>query len=119
MRNIGVFKKLLMILLVFSIAILFVGAESTKAAGVLDLTNLQDIETLSTSSTADSSNNGTTKTESESNSSTGTTKTASTPTKESTLPKTGSNMEVVYAVGLIALIGTVAYVYKKSTIKLK
>ena len=125
MKKLGILKKLLLIVMVFSIAVLSAGIKSSKAVGVLDLTNIQDIETWSSSSSTSSStsNTGSTGTTSASTTATtGTTKTStstSTPSKDSKLPKTGSNKEIVYGIGLVALIGAVAYVYKKSTIKLK
>ena len=47
-----------------------------------------------------------------------TTNKSSSSANESQLPATGSNTEIIFAVGVVALVGIVAVIYKKANIKI-
>ena len=114
MKGTSFFKKVFIVLLFGMLTVFMAGNRSMAATGVVDITNLQDVEVLSSGNTNKTSTSNTT-----SNKTDNTNKQTNSSSKDKSLPATGSNTEIIFVIGGIALVSFVVYVYKKSAIKLK
>ena len=96
----NVIKRSFMLLIISAMLILGVSTISYADSAVIDLNDLDTIQQVTPTPTPSATKATSTPTP--------------TPNKSKTLPQTGSNVEVIFVVGLGALLGVTVYMYKKA-----
>lgn len=116
MKNLRIVKYAT-VSLVIAVSMLFmVNVMDVKA---IDLTTLEDIETISTTNTA-TDNEDANKNNAQNNAVVNNTTTKNSASKsKDDIPATGSNTEIIFAIGAITLVSITAVVFKKSRVKIK
>ena len=98
----NVIKRSFMLLIMSAMLILGVSTISYADSAVIDLNDLDTIQQVTPTPTPSATKATSTPTP------------TPTPNKSKTLPQTGSNVEVIFVVGLGALLGVTVYMYKKA-----
>lgn len=122
MKDNRIVKKVILVMIVISVFMLALSFRAVYAA--LDL-NSGGFESIGSGSTPDNTNQEpvtTTETPKnnvvENNTANNATNKSSSAANESKLPATGSNTEIIFAIGVAALAGTAIVIYKKASVKI-
>lgn len=129
MKGLGFIRKIVSVMVISTVFMFVVGVNNAKA---FDLSSFVDIgsgetqgattTTTQETTTEETTNNTTNNVENNTTNNT-TNKTSnsvsSSTSKDSKLPATGSNVEIIFIAGAIVLVSTTVIIYKKSRIKIK
>ena len=128
MKGLGFIRKIVSVMVISTVFMFVVGVNNAKA---FDLSSFVDIgsgetqgatTTTQETTTEETTNNTTNNVENNATNNT-TNKTSnsvsSSTSKDSKLPATGSNVEIIFIAGAIVLVSTTVIIYKKSRIKIK
>lgn len=126
MKDNRIVKKVILVMIVISVFMLALSFRAVYAA--LDL-NSGGFESIGSGSTPDNTNqepvtttetpkNNVVENNTTNNTANNATNKSSSAANESKLPATGSNTEIIFAIGVAALAGTAIVIYKKASVKI-
>lgn len=128
MKGLGFIRKIVSVMVISTVFMFAVGVNNAKAFDLSSFVDIGSGETQGATTTTqettneETTNNTTNNVENNTTNNT-TNKTSnsvsSSTSKDSKLPATGSNVEIIFIAGAIVLVSTTVIIYKKSRIKIK